>query len=122
MQLRRVLYFLALIMSVASVCVATGAAGNSGTSSSASSNSADECPPPPESDAGIVRDTPRDPNTVCAAQRPAAGGNGSGGTASAESGTTSTQKGNTESSSISSSVWMRVSLLIVVTLACILVC
>ncbi|ORC83830.1 uncharacterized protein TM35_000561280, partial [Trypanosoma theileri] len=72
MQVRRVLYFLALIMSVASVCVAAAEAGNSRSSSSSSSTSVDKCLPPPETDAAVERtaDTLRDTNTYCANQRP----------------------------------------------------
>ncbi|ORC84030.1 uncharacterized protein TM35_000511310 [Trypanosoma theileri] len=60
MQVRRVLYFLALMMSVASVCMAAAEAGKPGSSSSASSNSVDKCLPPPENDADNIRETPRD--------------------------------------------------------------
>ncbi|ORC84221.1 uncharacterized protein TM35_000471160 [Trypanosoma theileri] len=68
-------------MSVASVCVAAAEAGGH-EHSSTSSNSGDKCLPPPETDAAVERDNPRDITKYCDEQRrsngpPAGSSNGS---------------------------------------------
>ncbi|ORC83858.1 uncharacterized protein TM35_000551270 [Trypanosoma theileri] len=70
MQVRRVLYFLALIMSVASVCLAADEAGGH-EHSSASSNSGDgDCRPPDEENARNTLNGPLNIPQYCANQRP----------------------------------------------------